>query len=126
MSLLEVRNTDRGTTLGTRIGMADRWWRRLRGLIGRPPPTRGSGLLITPCQAVHTLGMRHPLDVLFLDRAGRVVAVYEALAPVSRTRWHREARFALELPAGTIRDTGTANGDHLTWPAGPGTLQCGL
>ena len=71
MALLEVWNTDRGASLGTRVRMADRWWLRLRGLIGRPALTHGAGLLLAPCQGVHTLGMRSCLDVLFLDREGR-------------------------------------------------------
>ena len=31
--------------------------------------------------------------------------------PARRTRWHRGARAALELPAGTLQETGTMEGD---------------
>jgi uncharacterized membrane protein (UPF0127 family) len=103
----------RGHLLGDRIGIADRWWLRLRGLLGRDTLPRGEGLLLDPCRAVHMLGMRFPIDVAFLDRTGEVVAAYHALAPGARTGWHRAATAALELPAGTLQASGTGVGDTI-------------
>jgi uncharacterized membrane protein (UPF0127 family) len=57
------------------------------------------------------MGMKFPLDVAFLGADNRVIAVYEWLSAGGRTRWHRAARAALELPAGTLRETGTMEGD---------------
>jgi hypothetical protein len=57
------------------------------------------------------MGMKFPLDVAFLDAGNRVVARYPRLSPGVRTRWHRRARAALELPAGTLDETGTMVGD---------------
>ena len=102
-----------GRLLGDRIGVADRWWLRLRGLLGRPALPAGEGLLLDPCQAVHMLGMRFPLDVAFRDANGAVVAVYHALAPGARTSWHRAAATALELPAGTLQSSETDVGDTI-------------
>ena len=103
----------RGRLLGDRIGVADRWWLRLRGLLGRPGLHQGEGLLLDPCRAVHMLGMQFPIDVAFLDRSGAVVAAYHALAPGGRTGWHRTATTALELPAGTLQASGTGVGDTI-------------
>ena len=115
-----VTNVSRGHTLGTRIGVADGWWSRLRGLLGRPAPVEGEGLLLVPCRSVHMFGMRGALDVAFVDEDGAVIATYHALPPGGRTRWHRRARAALELPPGTLRRMGTYHGDTLTWrPATP-------
>ena len=111
MRRVEARNAARGTVLGERIGVADRWWLRLRGLLGTLPLQAGAGLLIEPCHAVHMAGMRYPIDVAFLAADGAVVATYASLPPGARTRWHRAARRALELPAGTLAATGTVEGD---------------
>lgn len=108
-------NPPRGAVLGERVGVADGFWTRLRGLLGRPPLEEGEGLLLVSTQGVHMYGMRYPLDVLFLDRERRVVAAYRGLEPGARSRFHREARYALELPAGTIDRTGTEPGDPLEW-----------
>ena len=111
MRLVHVRNAARGTVLGERVQVADRWWLRLRGLLGRDGLAAGEGLLIEPCRAVHMAGMKFPIDVAFLARDGAVVALYPDLAPGARTAWHRGARRALELPAGTIAASGTREGD---------------
>jgi uncharacterized membrane protein (UPF0127 family) len=117
MRLVRVVNTRDGRELGPRIQLADRWLARLRGMLARPAPCPGEGLLLTPCSSVHMYGMRFPLDVAFLDRRGAVVAIYPSLAPGSRTRWHRDAAQALELPAGTLVESGTSLGDVLVWSA---------
>ncbi len=101
--------------LGDRIGLADGFWTRLRGLLGRPEPQVGEGLLIVPSSGVHMYGMKYPLDVLFLGPDGRVVALYPGLEPGSRTKVHRGARAALEVPVGLIDDSGTQQGDLLEW-----------
>jgi uncharacterized protein len=115
MRFVQVVNRERGETLGGNVGLADWWWPRLRGLLGRQGLLPGEGLLLTPCHAVHMIGMRFAIDVAFLDADGRVVAAYQALPPGGRTRWHREARHALELPSGTLAGTGTLPNHVLTW-----------
>jgi uncharacterized protein len=115
VNTVSVRNADRDTVLGAEVEVADDWWRRLRGLLGRPPLRQGEGLLISPCRSVHMYGMKFGLDVVFLGRDGRVVGLYEALAPGRLTRWHRDALHALEVPSGTIASSGTCMGDRLAW-----------
>lgn len=115
MRRVRIRNRDREVTLGDRIRVADRWWSRLLGLLGRPEPGRGEGLLIAPSRGVHMYGMRYPLDVLILDGDRRVVACYAELQPGARTSMHGGARYALELPAGTIEETETREGHRLQW-----------
>ncbi|HEX5386806.1 MAG TPA: DUF192 domain-containing protein [Gemmatimonadales bacterium] len=113
MRSVRVVNARMGAELGDRVRVADTWWARLRGQLGRPAPARGEGLVLSPCRSVHMYGMPYPLDVAFLDREGRVVASYRPLAPGRRSRWHRAAACAVELPAGTLDATGTANGDPI-------------
>ncbi len=120
MSYVRVRNVDTGTDLGVRIRVADRWWARLRGLIGRAEPGPGEGLLLRPCQGVHMHWMRYPLDVIFLDPRGVVVATYPELRPWRFSGTHKEAECALEVRAGTLRDTGTDVGHRIELAEAPG------
>jgi uncharacterized protein len=110
---VRAMNRDRGTELARRVEKADRFWTRLRGLSGRPELPPGEALWIVPCRGVHTRGMSFPIDVLFLDRHCRVLAVEENLAPgrVAPIRWR--ARTVLELPAGTVCGSATRIGDHI-------------
>ena len=116
MRRVRARNATRGVPLGDRVIVADRWWLRLRGLLFRAPLEPGEGMLLAPCRAVHMAGMRYAIDVAFLTADGAVVALYPGLEPGARTAWHRVARSALELPAGTLTATGTAVGDIVLCP----------
>ncbi len=115
MNRIRIVNRTRNTVLGDRIRLADRWWLRLRGFLGRPEPEDGDGLLLTPCRGVHMFAMSYALDVLFLDRSCRVVALYPNLPPGGRTPLERDAISALELPVGGIEASGTRIGDLLYW-----------
>ncbi|HNJ79027.1 MAG TPA: DUF192 domain-containing protein [Marmoricola sp.] len=57
--------------------------------------------------------MRMPIDVLFLDRALRVVGVLSAIAPWRVSGIYLGAHSALELPAGTAEASDTREGDQL-------------
>lgn len=114
-----ITNTTRGERLAARARLANRWWSRLLGLLGRGPLREGEALVLMPCQAVHMFGMRFPLDVAFLDERGGVVAIYHGLTPGSRSRWHRQARVAVEMPEGTLARSGTQPGDVMTWQPAP-------
>lgn len=80
------------------VFVADSFVRRLRGLIGRPPLAEDEALLVRPCGSVHTLGMRYPIDVVYLDGAGLVLRVQAALPP-RRFSACRRAAAVLELRA---------------------------
>ena len=115
MRRLRVTDRSAGMELGDRVALADGFFTRLRGMIGRPEPAAGEGMLIAPSQGVHMWWMKYPLDVAILNRDGEVLATYPALPPGSRTRVHRRGRYALELPAGTLARAGTEVGHVLDW-----------
>jgi uncharacterized membrane protein (UPF0127 family) len=110
-----VSKTGSSRPLATRVRLADRFWLRARGLLGRPRLAEDEGLLLRPCRAVHTWGMRYPIDVAFLDPGGTVLASYPSLAPSRRTRRHSNADCALELPAGALARSAVRVGDRLRW-----------
>lgn len=86
-------------TLCTRVERTEHARERMRGLLGRDLLADQQALWITPCNAVHTVGMRMPIDVVFLAADGTVLAVHHV---VRRNRWraHWRARAVLELAAG--------------------------
>jgi hypothetical protein len=67
---------------------------RRRGLLRRD--CLEGALVIRPCRWVHTLGMRFPLDVAFVDEEGTVVKTvrmerYRVGVPVQKAKWVIEA-----------------------------------
>jgi uncharacterized membrane protein (UPF0127 family) len=89
-----------GEALATEAEWARSFFRRLRGLIGRPSLLSGQALIIEPGPQVHTFGMRDPLDVVFCTRSWRVLSVAR-LEPWRVSRFVRGAHYAIELPAGS-------------------------
>jgi len=84
---------------------------RVRGLLGRDGVE--GALLLPHCRSVHTLGMRFAIDVAFLNRQGKVVAV---VAPMRRWRLGRtrlRASQVLEAEAGAFDRWRLAVGDVL-------------
>lgn len=111
--LLVIRNVTRDKLLATRAKRAVSFADRFVGLMGRRALPMGEALLIEPCNSIHTFFMRIPIDVLFLDAAGRVVKRFDALPPWRATRPYFAAASVLELPAGTLGASDTQEGDAL-------------
>jgi uncharacterized membrane protein (UPF0127 family) len=64
------------------------------------------------------LFMRFPIDVLFVDRGGRVVRAVPDLRPWVPVVAARGAKEVVELRAGTIAESGTQAGDDLVFEDG--------
>src|SRR5215467_9819151 len=76
-------NRTRTAYLAREVRVADTHWSRLVGLMTTKPEQfhGGQALWIVPCRGVHTMGMRFPIDVVYLDRGGKVLHVENSLAP---------------------------------------------
>jgi hypothetical protein len=113
ISRAQAFNKTRQLFLTTELAIANTHWSRLRGLLGVSPDdfSNNSGLWIHPCRGVHTLAMRFPIDVVYLDRAGTVVHVQHNLQPWRFSPVRLQATSVLELPSHTVARTETALGD---------------
>jgi uncharacterized membrane protein (UPF0127 family) len=75
----------------------------------------GDGMLLSPCNAIHTFFMRMPIDVCFLSSDGQVVKTVSGMRPWRFARGGRNSRDTLELPRGTLERAGTETGDCLVF-----------
>jgi uncharacterized membrane protein (UPF0127 family) len=105
--LWNVRN---GSGLATRVVAAFDSATRRQGLLGRRGLLEGEALVLAPCSAVHTAFMRFPIDLVFLDRAGRVLKVADDVSPW-RIRFAWRAFAVVELASGAALASGTVRGD---------------
>jgi uncharacterized protein len=108
-----VTNLTRKTVLATEARRADTFFTRFKGLMGVTELPIGHGLLISPCNSVHTFFMRIAIDVVFLDAQYQVVDIAPALAPWRVSRLYLQAKSVLELPAGTTTAALTQPTDQL-------------
>ena len=98
----------KGNVLASTVRRARTPRQRARGLLGAPELKSGECLWLAGCSrllagdAVHTFGIRYPIDVLFCDRHGGVVYVVRSLRPRRVSPFVKGARHIIEFPAGTI------------------------
>jgi uncharacterized membrane protein (UPF0127 family) len=85
---------------------------RRKGLLGRNGLRHDEALILAPCCAIHTFGMRFAIDVAFVARDGRVVKIVEHLA-AWRIAASLRALATVELPAGQARRADLHEGDRL-------------
>ncbi|MDQ3927991.1 MAG: DUF192 domain-containing protein [Chloroflexota bacterium] len=110
-----ITNKTRGTTLAGSATKASTFLARGRGLMLAGPLLEGGGLVIEPCNSIHMFFMRYPLDVVFVDKAGRVVFMYEGIKPWRVGRIVMSAKLAVELPEGAIASSNTQVGDEINF-----------
>lgn len=96
------------------VEIADGVLSRARGLLGRRTLDGDRALLLSPCAAIHTFGMRFAIDVLFLNGDGVIVSLAARLPP---WRWARGqgASVTIEWAAGAIDRYDFARGQRLRW-----------
>ncbi len=106
-------NRSRQALLASECEVADNGWERMRGLLGRSKRQfpAGKGLWLVPANSIHTIGMSFPIDVAYLNKAGRVIHMYHNLPPFRVAAIKFKTHSILELPAGTLARTRTEVGD---------------
>jgi uncharacterized membrane protein (UPF0127 family) len=112
--MYRVTNETRGTVLARESALADSFMRRGLGLMGKKSLPEGGGLVIRPCNGVVSFFMRFPIDVVFVDANGAVLHLVPNLTPWKTSKVVRGSKLVIELPAGTIGDTGTQVGDSIS------------
>lgn len=90
---------------------------RMRGLLGRPALTEEQGIWIEPCSSIHTIGMRYPIDVIFMNKSGVVKKVSRKLKSFRFTACSG-TRSTLELKSGRADSIGIQEGMSLYWKIG--------
>jgi hypothetical protein len=98
--------------LAERADVADTSAKRRTGLLKHKGLAPGEGLWIVPCEGVHTFAMKFAIDVVFLNRKHKILKIRPNMVR-SRIALSLLAHSVLELPAGTLEQTGTERGDQL-------------
>lgn len=98
--------------LASRVEVAVSRRARRRGLLGRQRIDGDAAMMLVPCVAVHTAFMRFPIDVVFINRDGRVVHVASRLQPW-RVAVAPTAHAVIELAAGTLERRDLRIGDRV-------------
>lgn len=99
---MKVKIKSNGKVIAENIILAESFYHRLLGLMFKDKIEDGNGLLITPCNSIHTFFMKYSLDIVFIGYNNKVVKIIRNLSPWKMTWIYINAYKALELPAGTL------------------------
>ncbi|MFH0753748.1 MAG: DUF192 domain-containing protein [Candidatus Omnitrophota bacterium] len=108
-----VINLTQNTILCRHTEIADTFFSRARGLLGRKSLPMDAGMVITRCQSIHMFFMKFSIDVVFIDNAGIVVGAVTSIKPWRLSPVFWKAAKVIELPEKTIEKTKTKVGDCL-------------
>jgi len=106
-------NERTGAVVASELELASDSRARNRGLLGRSGIADGAVMIIAPCNAIHTFFMRFTIDIVFVDRQGRVLKLFSSVRPW-RIRLALGAFAVLELAAGSIERLEIASGDKFS------------
>lgn len=67
--------------LAQKVQTASSFFTRLKGLVGTSDLKPSQALWIVPCSGIHTWFMKFPIDVIFVTKTLKLVAVFENIAP---------------------------------------------
>ena len=110
---MPITNLTKQTWLATKVRKADNFFTRLVGLLKRTHLGPEEALWLMPSKGIHTIGMKFPIDVLFLTKDNEVIGLISGMLPYRISSVHFRGYSVVELPNGTIRKSRTELGDKL-------------
>lgn len=106
-------NVTRGCEITRRVFLAKNGWARAIGWMGRRAVAAEEALWLMPCNGIHTLGMRFPIDALVLDRDRRVVRILSSIPPNRIVFPVRGGHGTIEFRAGALAGSRVEIGDQM-------------
>ncbi|MCK4236230.1 MAG: DUF192 domain-containing protein [Candidatus Krumholzibacteria bacterium] len=110
---MPVRNRTSGTLLAKTLLTLNAHFHKTLRFLNREGIPDQCALWITPCHAIYTIGMKKPVDIVFLDREGRIVKMLRNFPPNCFANSVHNGISALELPGNCLEKSRTDTGDML-------------
>ncbi len=110
---MRIFNQTRNLPLITQGRLADTFWLRLRGLLGAAPLQKEEGLILVGEKSIHTLFMKFPIDVVYVNKNYKVIRTDANMTPYRLGPFVARSAYVLEMPVGAIANTATKAGDQL-------------
>lgn len=110
---MPIINLTKKTWLATKVRKADNFFTRLVGLLKRTHLGPEEALWLMPSKGIHTIGMKFPIDVVFLTKDNQVIGLVPGMPPYRISSVYLRSHSVVEIPNGTIRKSQTELGDRL-------------
>lgn len=110
---MKIINAKNSKIIAENVKIADNFFSRTKGLLGRNSMDKGEALHIIPCDSIHSYFMKFEFDAIFINKKNQVVHLIEKMPAWHFSKICFSARSIIELPAGVIKETETCIGDLL-------------
>ena len=108
---MKIYNSTQNNLIADDATVAKSFLTRTLGLIPQKMISEAEGLIIKPCNSIHTFFMKFPIDVLFVGADDEIVALYENVEPWRILPIHFNSLYVAELKAGQISAKNIAKHD---------------
>ena len=110
---MRVLNKTKNRIIAVKATLADSFWTRGKGLLGRQSIPADEALVITQCQSIHMFFMKFPIDAVFVDKTNHVIGLVNAIRPNRLSPIFLKSSYVIELKDGMIKQTYTELGDEI-------------
>lgn len=103
METVLIRNMTKNNLIIKEAQVADSFFTRFRGLLGRKDLKDDTGLIIKPCNSIHMIGMKFSIDAIFIDKDNKVCHIIPSMKAMSISPLIKKAKYVIEVPEGTSK-----------------------
>ncbi len=96
------------------VMIATTFFKRLLGLMGKKKIIKG--MAFPKCNSIHTFFMLESIDVLMLEKSGKVIYLYERFTPWKLILPKKDVYTTIELPKGSIEKLEIKKGSYIILP----------
>ena len=94
------------------VTVANTMWARGMGLMFKKSLREDEGMLIDPCNSIHTFFMNFKIDVLFINKSNEIVKIKRSMPPWRMSTIYFSSKKVLELMGGVLPES-VEEGDTL-------------
>lgn len=94
--------------------VANNHFTRFMGLMFRKGLKENCGLILDPCNQIHTFHMKFPIDVITIDENNVILEIFEAVEPWKVKPAVKHGKKVIELDANVAKQKDLHIGDKLT------------
>ncbi|WP_183858892.1 DUF192 domain-containing protein [Pectinatus brassicae] len=115
MKLIKAVCNNKKKYLYLQLEVADTFFKRFKGLMGRSRLPLGQGMLLQPCNSIHMMFMRQSLDLVYIDKGNMIIKKVPNIRPWIGVSMCKKADAVIEMPVGSIEYYGYEVGNILTF-----------
>ena len=117
---MTIRNKSSKRELARSCKVCRSAWSKAKGLMFTNESTVKNNALVFEfkkpmLQSLHMFFVFYPIDVLFLDDNSCVVEMKQGFRPFTIYNSKMRAKYVIELPQGSIKNSRTSLGDEIIW-----------